>query len=378
MSAEIILRQFGAKGPFLQELVAYMERRISRGDLTDLTSLSLADEGFVNAWEHYVERTNNSLAIQVLSRVFPQLSFPIEAGISKTAAYRDATLKGAQVSSVDLQRSLVFEAPCDIELRLHQTAAGSIPVIIAENRNDFEFLVRAMSSRNEPVSVPQSMGACLISGLNNWDRVGRFREQWELKNPACSWREYFPEFVKNKTLYQDRVIVLSDGSYSNIESSQLGLSEDCWRLMSRRIRLEHECAHYLTLRFFGTMQNHLLDETFADYAGICAVRKGVFRADWYLTFLGLDENGDYRKGGRMENYFQEKPLAPESFKVMLRLMVAIANNLETFSRTCDSSSLGILCQLFAITGFRLDELADKSAPKYLSDAYNNILSIVDH
>ena len=65
------------------------------------------------------------------------------------------------------------------------------------------------------------------------------------------WAEEFKQLIHRKELYQDRFIILSDGFYSNIPASEIGLSESEWRRLSLTIRLEHECTHYFTRRIFN-------------------------------------------------------------------------------------------------------------------------------
>jgi len=85
-----------------------------------------------------------------------------------------------------------------------------------------------------------------------------------------------------KELYQDRFIILSSGPYSGVAAAEMGVPEDEWRRISLTIRLEHECAHYLTRQILGSMRNSLLDELIADFAGIVAATDR-YRADWFLS-----------------------------------------------------------------------------------------------
>jgi hypothetical protein len=54
--------------------------------------------------------------------------------------------------------------------------AGRVPVPVAGDRSDFVSLVQAFAERNEPAPVPESMGACIVKGFNNWDRIATFRK----------------------------------------------------------------------------------------------------------------------------------------------------------------------------------------------------------
>ena len=81
---------------------------------------------------------------------------------------------------------------------------------------------------------------------------------------------------------------------------RLGLDEEEWIERSCRLRLAHECAHYETLRLFGGMQNHALDEIVADAMGQLAAF-GNFSAARQRLFFGL-EQGTGRCTGRLSFY----------------------------------------------------------------------------
>ncbi len=65
-------------------------------------------------------------------------------------------------------------------------------------------------------------------------------------------------------------------------------------------QIAHECAHYETLRLFGGMQNHALDEIVADAMGQLAAF-GNFSAARQRLFFGL-EQGTGRCTGRLSFY----------------------------------------------------------------------------
>ena len=204
----------------------------------------------------------------------PQFCFPIEKGISATESYRAATRRGVQPEAGP---GLPIRSAEQCRLVIHSPPAGRIPLVILGDRADFVSCVQALSHRNEPVPVPDSMGACIIGGYNNWDRVRQFRRQWASSANDVSeeaWLREFERLVPRKELYQDRFILLSEGPYSGVASSELGLRDEEWRKLSLGIRREHECAHYFTRRVFGSMRNNVLDELIADYSGIVGACAG--------------------------------------------------------------------------------------------------------
>jgi hypothetical protein len=239
------------------------------------------------------------------------------------------------------------------------------------------------------------MGACMVAGYNNWDRIHRYRQQWLVNNSESDWSKEFSRLTTQKELYQDRFIILSDGFYSNVQPAKLGLTADEWRGLSLTIRLEHECTHYFTRRVFNSMRNNLLDELIADYRGIVAAT-GTYKADWFLHFLGLESFPDYREGGRLQNYRGQPPLSDGAFKILQKLVKAAAENLEAFERNYtqqrrgdsrrearkavlkdtasrrEASPLGRIAptneyqiMLMALTSLTIEELASSNAGKRL-------------
>ncbi|BBD63714.1 hypothetical protein NIES4072_26300 [Nostoc commune NIES-4072] len=366
-----VLADYGATAQQTQELLAYNQNTFDHSFSTLRAKFPLPPEPHVAAWEEYAVIAQEIGVFQALSSKLVQLKFPILQGISQTQVYRFATRKGMTVDGMIEATGLILQQPEQLQLILHQSLAGVIPVLLTRNREDFVSLVQALTMRNEPKPVPASMGACMVTGLNNWDRVRQYRQQWSAKNfgncSESSWLEEFGRLIPQKQLYQDRLIILSDGFYSNVSASDIGLLEPEWWCISMTIRLEHECTHYFTHRLFGSMRNNLLDELIADYRGIVAAI-GHYRADWFLRFLGLESFPDYREGGRLQNYRGQPPLSEGAFKILQALVKSAAENLERFDaehggelRTLNSQPI----MLIALTYLTLEELADSKAHSYI-------------
>lgn len=339
-----ILTAHGANPASTESLLAYNAPRFPQR-LIEHPVFPLQDELFVAPWQAYARTAQTQGLLPTLQDKLPQFNFPIEADISKSAAYIDATRRG---KPYDREHCLKLEAPDELELIINPTLAGHIPVFIAGTRNDFVTLVQALSARNEPIAVPDSMGASTVKGFNNWDRVNHYKNHWQQQNPGQSWQKYFPEFAKRGELYQDKFIILSQGAYSDVQGHPFGIDDSHWHDLSLKIRLEHECAHYFMLRIFGSMANNLFDEIVADYAGIRLATGGGYQADWFLTFMGLEDYPQYRQGGRLQNYADG--LDQDATQVLHSLVVAAANNIEKFSAGYPSTGtlkdeLLVLCEL---------------------------------
>ncbi|MEH1770616.1 DUF7005 family protein [Nostoc sp.] len=360
-----ILASYGATGSEITELLIYNQNVFKHDNWQPSLKFPLEPESHIATWEEYAVTARKIGVFETLKQVLVQLSFPIQEGISQTEVYRAATLKGVNLEGIFEASGLVLEHPEKLDLKIYQSLAGAIPVILPGNREDFVSLVRSLTKRNEPQPIPASMGACMVAGYNNWDRIRRDRQRWEKENPAnCSetdWKGEFRRLIPQKSRYQDRFIILSDGFYSNVLPDDIGLSESEWRRLSLTIRLEHECTHYFTHRLFKSMQNNLLDELIADYRGIVAAT-GRYRADWFLRFMGLESLANYREDGRLQNYRGEPPLSDGAFKILQALVTDAALNLERFdAEYIDELSIGnerILLAI-ALTYLTLEELASQ-------------------
>ena len=360
-----ILHSFGASPTEVEELLAYNDNVFEQCRLP--FTFPLEFEAHVSVWQEYAATARKIGVLEALKPVLVQLRFPIQEGISQTEAYRAATRRGL-AASLPGATGLNLQKPEQLQLMLHQSLAGAVPVLLVGNRADFVSLVQALTMQNEPKPVPASMGACMIAGYNNWDRIRRYRQQWERQYPKASWAVEFKRLVPCHELYQDRFMIVSDGPYSNVAASDLGLSRLAWRRLSLMIRLEHECTHYLTCRLFNSMRNNLLDELIADYRGIVAAT-GRYRSDWFLSFLGL-ESSQYREGGRLQNYRGQPPLSDGAFRVLQALVRSAAANLERFdteqanllSTPCDQ--MLAVCAMCCLT---LEELAASGAIAHLQN-----------
>jgi hypothetical protein len=353
------LESLGADRRTIEELVAYLDRVFDRTPVGAEPEFPLPAEPHVAVWREYAAEAEQIGAFAALAKRLVQLRFPIRAGISESEPYRSATRRGISTDGMPEATGLQLSRPEKLQLVIHESPAGPIPVLVADGRADFVALLQALTHRNEPAPIPDSLGAMIVSGYNNWDRVRRLKERWQAAHAEDflgeGWaREFQENVVPKKELYQDRFILLSDGPYSGVAAGELGLADDEWRRLSVAIRLEHECTHYFTRRVFGSMQNHVLDELIADYRGIVATT-GRFRADWFLRFMGLENYPEYRPSGRLGYYRGEPPLSDAAFAVLHTLVKRAAEYLERFDRehavqlTSPESQLRMLLALARMT-----------------------------
>lgn len=322
------LRELGAAESLLAELLAYTASPYRQLELPP-GGLPLAEEDQVASWKELAEPARKGELLAALVRRFPQFRFPIEFGISGTEAYRAATRRGL-FDRVAGAVAIPLEAPAEIEFRLAELPAGTIPVLVAATRQDFVALVRALACRNEPEEVPDSMGACLVRGLPDWSRLDRLRSEFSSRlgreaSPE-EWSEELARLGDRKERWQARLILLSRGPYSAVTAAELELEPAPWLRDSLEIRLAHEGLHYLTLRLWGRIRSNLLDELVADAAGMVQAC-GEYRPDWAKRFLGLRPDGSLLPGARLAIYRGEPPLSEASVEILGRLAVVAVESL---------------------------------------------------
>jgi len=187
-----------------------------------------------------------------------------------------------------------------IKVEIYNSVAGNIPVIYANNEDDFYELVTKIVHKGKVMPGLKKTGACFAFGINN------------------------------------KFVILSNKPYSNVPAERLGLEEEQWKNFSVIIRREHECTHYFTKRFLGSSQNNLHDELIADFAGIyCAA--GSFHADWFLIGMGIEEKtGDISKG-RFPVYTSK--LSDESKEALRKIMIKVAKNVEKWSNKPETKKM---------------------------------------
>ncbi|WP_300687763.1 hypothetical protein [Chryseobacterium sp.] len=309
------------------ELETYFQNKFSSEDISTISS---EENSCVKFWENYLE-TGNFSAFQILKNFYPQLCFPIQTDIHKTGDYINAVLKGKD-SYRTLEEKLELNDAAGLKIKIHNSIAGTIPVVSINDNDDFSTLVQSFLHKNNPAPIPQSMGAFLASGINNWARIHNVKEKWIVNNPLGNWNSEFSEnILPNPEMYKDKIIVLSTKPYSNVPADQLGLLQEKWTACSYTIRLEHECTHLYTLKRYGSASNNLHDELIADYIGICKAF-GRYNKEWMLAFMGLENYPHYREGARLENYLKNIQIHEDDFQ---KLTDTIKNAIETIARFDD-------------------------------------------
>ncbi|WP_163407280.1 DUF7005 family protein [Flavobacterium ajazii] len=330
---------------------------------------SFSKEFDVEFWENCFKKDNSENTFDTLKRCYPQLNFPIETGIEKSEIYKDFVLRG-KIDCSNLKTSLELIDPKNIKFEINDSIAGKVPLLTISNEEDFIKIIQSLLHKNNPVEIPLSMGAVLINGINNWEKLNVLKENWMGNNPLGNWNAEFSNVIRNTSLYKDQLIVLSTKPYSNVPANQLGLPYDLWISHSVSIRREHEFTHLYTLKKHGLASNNLHDELIADYIGIIKTI-GYYDKTWMLNFMGLEKYPKYRKGARLENYVKESKLSEDDFKQLTTIVKNAIETINAFDKNLGklNSDKDQICRMDALCETGLMELASQDGNASLLEKY---------
>ena len=235
--------------------------------------------------------------LEILSRRYPQLLFPLGYDTKDTPEYRNAVGRG-----VPYHGKLAFTLSEKDRLMTAETPAGKAEMLLLDDRQDFERCVCALAYRCEPREIPASMGAVTVGGLINWEKIRRYLREYAANNgkdPDAAFR-LFTADINN---YTDRIILLSSGWYSAVAPETVGLPAEEWREKSVVIRQYHELTHFVCRTIYPDDIDVVRDEILADMIGIMAAF-GDYDDRLARMFLGIE--GDRYCGGRLENYVKRR------------------------------------------------------------------------
>lgn len=240
----------------------------------------------------FTKKDNMEHCLFKLSSRYPQLLFPISKGISESLDFKEAVWYGKEYNGIlDYSFSEKDQYLCI------DTPAGTAELLLLYNRDDFEKCVCALANKCEPKDIPPSVGAFMISGLINWEKVRRNCKnninELTLKLLKFSGCEIF-----------DRLILLSSGWYSGITPEKIGCSADEWTEKSITIRMYHELTHFICRSLYPKNIDVIRDEIFADMIGI-VVAFGYYDTDLAKLVLGISDTG-LSKSGRINYYIKNK------------------------------------------------------------------------
>ena len=232
---------------------------------------------------------------------YPQLSLGIQEGMSQSEEYRNIVRKGIMPDKL----AFPFELSGEEDEYTIDTPAGEVSVLYLPDRAIFEYFIKVLAHRNEPVEIPLSMGASLISGINSWRKIYAHKEEY-LQSGKDDWDEEFARFISVKENYKDTVLIVSKGYYSALKPEYINMNSDEWLEKSKTIRIYHEISHYISRKLFIENKEVLRDEIVADAIGFIAAF-GYYDSLLARKVLGID-NEKFNRDGRLINYVSEEEL----------------------------------------------------------------------
>lgn len=253
---------------------------------------------------------NNITVIVNLAITYPQLYLdPDKADIEE---YKSCILRGHAPAACSLSHFVMDEKD---SLDNIDTPAGTARVITLYNRHDFEVFVRCMMAAKDgpKAQVPATMGASTIIAFN-WPKINAHKEAFFKKQQASGvlfpdWSAEFKRFTSVRENYQDMLIVLSCGPYSDVSVERVNelmtvaghetLSEDEWKIASGSIRKYHELTHFVCRKLYPDKIDEIWDELVADAVGLFGAF-GEYSKELEELFLGITDRR--YTGGRLENY----------------------------------------------------------------------------
>lgn len=163
-----VLAACGAAEAEVEELLLYNENVFQHDADEGPLRLPLPDEPFAAVWADYAAAAAEKGVYAVLQL---QFRFPIQKDISQKAAYQAATRRLGTADGLSEATGLVLKRPELLELKIHPTPAGRIPLIISRYRADFVTLVQALAHKNErsrcrmPWGLPSSPATTTGTGF---------------------------------------------------------------------------------------------------------------------------------------------------------------------------------------------------------------------
>jgi len=203
----------------------------------------------------------------------------------------------------------------DLRISFAETLGGRLPVITTRSHMDFLYMDALLNGRENIRELPATVNA-------------------------------FTMQTKATNIYRHRIILLNFAPYSNISPEKMGIPLEEWLVLSQKLRLAHESAHYETLRLFGGMKNHPLDEIVADGFGQIAAF-GNFNAERQRLFFGLEKGKD-TCNGRLSFYVASIP-EEERGKIYNAVNIVL-DNVETEIQTRLSHQENKIKVLTALAG----------------------------
>lgn len=257
--------------------------------------------------------------IYELSKRYPVLYVPISEDINLN--YKETTLKGNLLESSYLKDFITSENDYIMTIN---TEVGNVDVVFLYERHDFELFLMKTIYKCIQTDIPNTIGAMMISGINNWQKINNHLENYT----GIDKNQEFKKFTSNKDNYKDFLLLISNGFYSNISPIEVNFEPNVWLEKSCQIRIYHECTHFICRKLWADKKNIIFDEIVADCIGLKSAF-GFYDKSMAKKFLGFNDNNVYI-GGRLEFYCEKSNI--DIIKSKIFKFMDFLENLEVYNR----------------------------------------------
>lgn len=211
----------------------------------------------------------------VLERVaqrYNQLYFTPEAGISETGLYYDVVNCGKitpEFAEKMAEGLTGFSCSDKDTFFTEETPAGKIDILYLYERADFERFLQIMVYRGEPVVIDHDLDIAEINGIINWRKIEKHMHEYFIcGGEISSWREELRRFRRNKSNFQDDIIIATNCCYNGLSASDAGYESSVWDRISLKMNIYNSCSRIILRKLFPSMKNVFIEELYSDCIGM--------------------------------------------------------------------------------------------------------------
>lgn len=237
--------------------------------------------------------------LEGLAECYQQLK--LKVSIDSIEEYREVVFGGKDIEGLGSLTKNFTLSPDDTYEKV-QLSSGQVEVITLAVREDFENFLRLMVHKCQNVEISSTIGASILLGVNNWRKIRLHKAEY-LKQGGVDWNKEFKQFTSKRENYQDVLIVLCVGNYSNLSYEDTGYSQEEWLRISQDIRKNHELTHFICRKKYPEKAEAVKDEVIADAIGLIMAMRN-YSVSLARKILGIAEDGSYM-GGRLEEYVSD-------------------------------------------------------------------------
>ena len=121
-----------------ESIAIYNQNPYQQDKLVFPLGIPLSPAPYIAVWEEYAREATTIGAFAALQKRLVQFRFPIAAGISADASYLVATRRGVPPDELPEASGLILKQPEKLQLLIHQSLGGKVPVIVCVQTSWFD------------------------------------------------------------------------------------------------------------------------------------------------------------------------------------------------------------------------------------------------